>query len=128
MVGSARQPGLPRAIPVRLEAPVAKVASLGRLEVGEADVGASQQRPVDVALMIGDVDPDYAVPPARPLDTRIGQDSEACAAGERGEATQQRPTLVDGLQHGGRLLISGAVSLAMTYHEVAPAGRDCIGR
>jgi hypothetical protein len=54
VVGSARQSGVPCAIPVRVEALVAKVSPLGRLEVCEANVRASQDRPVDVALMIGD--------------------------------------------------------------------------
>jgi hypothetical protein len=57
VIGPARHSGGRSSLPVVIEAVVDVIAALRYFKIGEADVGVAYAGPVDIALVLGDVDP-----------------------------------------------------------------------
>ena len=93
MVGPAGQPRPLGPLPIELEALVPEITALGGLDVGKRDIAAGKSRPIDVALMIGDIDANHVVPERRELEfVMVGEDGSERSADCQGGQAQPEPS------------------------------------
>jgi hypothetical protein len=79
-------------LPIEQEALVPEITALGGLDVDKGDTAAGKSRPIDVTLVIGDIDANHVVPQRRELEfVMVGEDGSERSADCQGGQTKQEP-------------------------------------